>query len=119
MKSRRSKHVGATRSAITRIWMGLAEESISRDGRQVDAAEAQKALDRAAEWMVAHLREHGILADAGRDGALRTLDFEDEAACLEAHERKSSRGKLVFSRRRMGTTRPRVAAEAIGHRAWR
>ena len=67
--------------------MGLAEESISRDGRQVDAAEAQKALDRAAEWMVAHLREHGILADAGRDGALRTLDFEDEAACLEAHER--------------------------------
>jgi len=87
MKSRRSKHVGATRSAITRIWMGLAEESISRDGRQVDAAEAQKALDRAAEWMVAHLREHGILADAGRDGALRTLDFEDEAACLEAHER--------------------------------
>jgi len=87
MKSRRSKHVGATRSAITRIWMGLAEESISRDGRQVDAAEAQKALDRAAEWMVAHLREHGILADAGRDGALRTLDFEDETACLEAHER--------------------------------
>ena len=87
MKSRRSKHVGATRSAITRIWMGLEEESISRDGRQVDAAEAQKALDRAAEWMVAHLREHGILADAGRDGALRTLDFEDEAACLEAHER--------------------------------
>ena len=67
--------------------MGLAEESISRDGRQVDAAEAQKALDRAAEWMVAHLREHGILADAGHDGALRTLDFEDEAACLEAHER--------------------------------
>jgi hypothetical protein len=36
---------------------------------------------------VAHLHEHGILADAGRDGALRTLDFEDEAACLEAHER--------------------------------
>ena len=87
MKNRRPKHVGAKRSEITRIWMGLAEESISRDGRQVDAAEAQKALDRAAEWMVAHLREHGILADAGRDGALRTLDFEDETACLEAHER--------------------------------
>jgi hypothetical protein len=87
MKSRRSKDTGAKTSAITRIWMGLAEESISRDGQHVDAAEAQKALDRAAEWMVAHLREHGILADAGRDGALRTLDFENEAACLEAHER--------------------------------
>ena len=87
MKGRRSKPAGARQSAITRIWMGLAEESISRDGHHVEAADAQKALDRAAEWMVAHLHEHGILADAGRDGAFRTLDFEDEAACLEAHER--------------------------------
>ena len=85
MKNRRPKHVGAKRSEITRIWMGLADESIAHD--HVDAAQAQKTLDRAAEWMVAHLREHGILADAGHDGALRTLDFEDEAACLEAHER--------------------------------
>ena len=84
MTSRRSKDAGAKKSAITRIWMGLAEDVSVRDERP---AEAQKALDRAAEWMVAHLREHGIAADAGRDGALRTLDFEDEAACLEAHER--------------------------------
>ena len=68
------------------MWMGLAEDAIAREGPHA-VADAEKVLDRAVSWMVTHLREHGITADPGRDGALRTLDFEDEAACLDAHER--------------------------------
>ena len=86
MKSHPSKDAGAKKSRITRMWMGLAEDAIAREGPHT-VADAEKVLDRAVSWMVTHLREHGITADPGRDGALRTLDFEDEAACLDAHER--------------------------------
>jgi hypothetical protein len=88
MKSRGRKDDGS-KQAITRIWLGLAEESIVRltgDRDQTDAPAVQKALDRAVEWTVGFLRQRDITVRTGRDGAMRTLEFDDEVACLEAHD---------------------------------
>jgi len=78
------------RTSITRIWMGLAEESIRRlagQAEHLEAPQVQDALDHAIEWAIGHLHKHGLEASAGFDGSLRTLDFKTESDCLEAHER--------------------------------
>jgi hypothetical protein len=101
------------RTSITRIWMGMAEESIRRvagDGAHVEAPAVQDALDHAIEWALRYLREQGLAVDPGYDGSLRTLDFKTETDCLEAHERLQAtddRGrpfKLRFVLRPFGVT---------------
>jgi len=101
------------RSSITRIWMGLAEESVRRlagQAEHVEAPEVQDALDHAIEWAIDHLRAQGLEASAGFDGSLRTLDFKTESDCLEAHERLANTDdrqrpfKLRFIYRPFGVT---------------
>jgi hypothetical protein len=87
------------RSSITRIWLGLADESVHRlagDAHHVEAPEVQDALDHAVERILEYLRGHGLEAQPGHDGGLRTLDFKTEADCLDAHERlvAASDGRL-------------------------
>ena len=98
---------------ITRIWMSLAEDSVSRitgDGERASAPDAQKALDHATGVVLAYLRGHGLEVDTGHDGSLRTLDFKNESDCLDAHERLTaaaeSQGdfKLRFVLRPSGVT---------------
>lgn len=78
------------RSSITRIWLGLAEESIHRlagDAHHVEAPQVQDALDHAVERILDYLRTQGLETQPGHDGGLRTIDFKTEADCLDAHER--------------------------------
>src|SRR5262249_44782410 len=98
---------------ITRIWMGLSEESIIRitgDRDHGDVPAVKHALDEAVDLILAYLRAHGLEVESGHDGPLRTLDFKSEADCLDAHERLTAAAegqgpfKLRFVLRPSGVT---------------
>jgi hypothetical protein len=76
------------KTRITRIWIGRAQDDTEApvdDG--AETPEARALLDRVVAWTSDYLREHGLEVRSGHDGSLRTLDFETETDCLDAHER--------------------------------
>jgi hypothetical protein len=83
-----SAEKGKNGTAIRRIWIGRAADP--GDGGPIETAEAPETralLDRMMAWTLEYLRAQGLEVQAGRDGALRTLEFASESDCLEAHER--------------------------------
>ena len=83
-----TKRASKDKTRITRIWIGRAQDQgVVTSDEGPETPETRELLDRVVAWTSSYLREHGLQVNCGQDGSLRTLDFDTESDCLDAHER--------------------------------
>jgi hypothetical protein len=83
-----TKGASKDKTPITRIWIGRAQdENMAPNDDAKETPETHELLDRVVAWTSDYLRGHGLDVRSGREGSLRTLDFDTESDCLDAHER--------------------------------